>query len=145
MKAVIQRTGKTSLSVDSKLISEIPFGLTVYFGVEVGDTEKQAEAFAKKIVRLRIFEDENGKMNKSVIDVKGEILFVSQFTLLADCSHGNRPDFIAAERPEKAELLYERTAELMRGYGVTVKTGVFGADMKISQYNDGPVTIVYEI
>ena len=145
MKAVIQRTGKTSLSVDGKLISEIPFGLTVYFGVEVGDTEKQAEVFAKKIVRLRIFEDENGKMNKSVIDVKGEILFVSQFTLLADCSHGNRPDFIAAERPEKAELLYERTAELMRGYGVTVKTGVFGADMKISQYNDGPVTIVYEI
>lgn len=145
MKAVIQRTGKTSLSVDGKLISEIPFGLTVYFGVEVGDTEKQAEAFAKKIVRLRIFEDENGKMNKSVIDVKGEILFVSQFTLLADCSHGNRPDFIAAERPEKAELLYERTAELMRGYCVTVKTGVFGADMKISQYNDGPVTIVYEI
>lgn len=145
MKAVIQRTGKTSLSVDGKLISEIPFGLTVYFGVEVGDTEKQAEAFAKKIVRLRIFEDENGKMNKSVLDVKGEILFVSQFTLLADCSHGNRPDFIAAERPEKAELLYERTAELMRGYGVTVKTGVFGADMKISQYNDGPVTIIYEI
>lgn len=145
MKAVIQRTGKTSLSVDGKLISEIPFGLTVYFGVEVEDTEKQAEAFAKKIVRLRIFEDENGKMNKSVIDVKGEILFVSQFTLLADCSHGNRPDFIAAERPEKAELLYARTAELMRGYGVTVKTGVFGADMKISQYNDGPVTIVYEI
>ena len=145
MKAVIQRTGKTSLSVDGKLISEIPFGLTVYFGVEVGDTEKQAEAFAKKIVRLRIFEDENGNMNKSVIDVKGEILFVSQFTLLADCSHGNRPDFIAAERPEKAELLYARTAELMRGYGVTVKTGVFGADMKISQYNDGPVTIVYEI
>ena len=145
MKAVIQRTGKTSLSVDGKLISEIPFGLTVYFGVEVGDTEKQAEAFAKKIVRFRIFEDENGKMNKSVIDVKGEILFVSQFTLLADCSHGNRPDFIAAERPEKAQLLYERTAELMRGYGVTVKTGVFGADMKIEQYNDGPVTIIYEI
>ena len=86
MKAVIQRTGKTSLSVDGKLISEIPFGLTVYFGVEVGDTEKQAEAFAKKIVRLRIFEDENGKMNKSVLDVKGEILFVSQFTLLADCT-----------------------------------------------------------
>ncbi len=84
-------------------------------------------------------------MNKSVLDVKGEILFVSQFTLLADCSHGNRPDFIAAERPEKAELLYKRIAELMRGYGVTVKTGVFGADMKISQYNDGPVTIVYEI
>ena len=145
MKAVIQRTGKTSLSVDGKLISEIRFGLTVYFGVEVGDTEKQAEAFAKKIVRLRIFEDENGKMNKSVIDVKGEILFVSQFTLLADCSNGNRPDFIAAERPEKAELLYERTAELMRGYGVTVKTGVFGADMKIEQYKDGPVTIIYEI
>lgn len=144
MKAVIQRTGKTTLSVDGKLISEIPFGLAVYLGVKVGDTEKQAETVAKKIVHLRIFEDENGKMNKSVQDVNGEILLISQFTLLGDASHGNRPSFTEAESPEKASALYGRVADLMRGFGVTVKTGIFGADMKIEQYNDGPVTILYE-
>ena len=96
MRAVIQRTGKTSLSVDGKLISEIPCGLAVYLGVKAGDTLLQAQAMAKKIAQLRIFEDENGKMNKSVKDVKGEILLISQFTLLGDCSHGNRPSFIAA-------------------------------------------------
>ena len=144
MRAVIQRTGKTSLSVDGKLISEIPFGLAVYLGVKVGDTELNAQAMAKKVAQLRIFEDENGKMNKSVKDVNGEILLISQFTLLGDCSHGNRPSFIEAERPEKANPLYDYTAELLRGYGITVKQGIFGADMKIQQYNDGPVTIIYE-
>ena len=144
MRAVIQRTGKTSLSVDGKLISEIPFGLTVYLGVKVGDTEQNAQAMSKKVAQLRIFEDENGKMNKSVKDVNGEILLISQFTLLGDCSHGNRPSFIEAERPEKAHPLYEYAAELLRGYGITVKQGIFGADMKIQQFNDGPVTIIYE-
>ncbi|MBD5585256.1 MAG: D-tyrosyl-tRNA(Tyr) deacylase [Clostridia bacterium] len=145
MLSVIQRVGRTSLSVDGKLISEIPFGLAVYLGVKVGDTEEQARATAKKVAQLRIFEDENGKMNKSVKEVNGEILLISQFTLLGDCSHGNRPSFIEAERPEKAKPLYERTAELLREHGVTVKCGVFGADMKIEQYNDGPVTVIYEI
>ena len=144
MRAVIQRVKKTTLSVDCKLISEIPFGLAVYLGVKVGDTEKNAQAMAKKIAALRIFEDENGKMNKSVKEVGGEILLISQFTLLGDCSHGNRPSFIEAERPEKANPLYEYTAALLRESGVTVKQGVFGADMKIQQYNDGPVTIIYE-
>ena len=144
MRAVIQRVKKTTLSVDGKLISEIPFGLAVYLGVKVGDTEKNAQAMAKKIAALRIFEDENGKMNKSLKEVGGEMLLISQFTLLGDCSHGNRPSFIEAERPEKANLLYEYTAEILRENGVTVKQGVFGADMKIQQFNDGPVTIIYE-
>ena len=144
MRAVIQRVKKTTLSVDGKLISEIPFGLAVYLGVKVGDTEKNAQAMAKKIAALRIFEDENGKMNKSVKEVGGDILLISQFTLLGDCSHGNRPSFIEAERPEKANPLYEYTAKLLRESGVTVKQGVFGADMKIHQFNDGQVTIIYE-
>ena len=146
MKAVIQRVKRTTLSVDGNLISEIPFGLAVYLGVKVGDTQKQAEQTAKKIAALRIFEDENGKMNLSVRDVGGEILLISQFTLYGDSSHGNRPSFTMAERPELAQPLYEYTAEKLREFGgVAVKQGVFGADMKIEQFNDGPVTIIYEI
>lgn len=145
MRAVIQRVKATSLSVDGKLISEIPFGLAVYLGIKTGDTRAHAEALAKKIAALRIFEDEHGKMNLSVNDVQGEIMLISQFTLYGDCSHGNRPSFSVAERPEPAKELYEYVAQLLRGRGLTVKTGVFGADMKILQYNDGPVTIIYEI
>ncbi len=145
MKAVVQRVKQTALSVNGELISEIPFGLTVFLGVKAGDTEKEAAYLAKKIAGLRIFEDENGKMNLSVKDVGGEVLLVSQFTLYGDASHGNRPSFTLAERPEKAEPLYEYTVEELRSYGVTVKKGVFGADMKISQFNDGPVTILLEI
>ena len=145
MKAVIQRVGKTALSVDGKLVSEIPFGLAVYLGVKCGDTAIQAQAMAKKIAGLRIFEDGNGKMNLSLSEVGGEILLISQFTLYGDCSHGNRPSFTEAERPEKASALYVLTAQKLREYGLTVKTGVFGADMKIGQFNDGPVTIIYEI
>ena len=137
--------GQTSLSVDGKLISEIPFGLAVYLGVKCGDTKAEAEKLAKKISALRIFEDENGKMNLSVKDVGGEILLVSQFTLCADCSRGNRPNFSNAERPERAIKLYELTAQKLRDLGLSVKTGVFGADMKIEQFNDGPVSIIYEI
>jgi len=144
MRAVIQRVKETTLSVDGELISEIPQGLAVYLGVKVGDTEKNAQTMAKKIAALRIFEDENGKMNKSVTEVGGEILLISQFTLLGDCSHGNRPSFIEAERPERANALYEYVARLLRESGITVKQGVFGADMKIRQFNDGPVTIIYE-
>lgn len=145
MKAVIQRVRRTALSVDGSLVSEIPFGLAVYLGIRVGDNAAQAEQLAKKLAALRIFEDENGKMNLSLKDVGGEILLISQFTLYGDCSHGNRPSFTLAERPERANELYEYTAQLLRGYGYTVKQGVFGADMKIEQFNDGPVTIIYEI
>ena len=101
--------GRTSLSVEGSLISEIPFGLAVYLGVKSGDTDDMPAAMAKKIAALRIFEDENGKMNLSVKDVGGEVLMISQFTLYGDCSHGNRPSFILAERPERANVLYQKT------------------------------------
>lgn len=144
MKAVVQRVKKTELRVDGELISEIPFGLTVFLGVTTGDTEKEAAYLAKKIANLRIFEDENGKMNLSVQDVGGEVLLVSQFTLYGDASKGNRPSFTLAARPEIAEPLYEFTVNEVGRYGITVKKGVFGADMQISQHNDGPVTILLE-
>lgn len=145
MKAVVQRVKQTSLYVDGNLISSIDFGLTVYLGIGQGDCARQAERLAYKIANLRIFEDERGKMNLSVKDVGGEILLVSQFTLYGDCSHGNRPSFSNAEVPEKAIVLYEDCAEKLRAYGLTVKLGVFGADMKILQFNDGPVSIILEI
>ncbi len=144
MRAVVQRVGATKLTVDGKTVAEIPHGLTVYLGVGKGDGEEQAQKTAKKIAGLRIFSDAAGKMNLSVGDVGGEILLVSQFTLYGDCRHGNRPSFTEAEEPVAADRLYERTAELLRGYGLTVKTGVFGADMHIEQTNEGPVTILLE-
>ena len=145
MKAVIQRVKRTTLSVDGRLISEIPFGLAVYLGIKAGDERSLCAQMAGKISRLRIFEDDNGKMNLSVADVGGEVLLISQFTLYGDCSHGNRPGFTLAERPERANELYLNVAEQLRSLGITVRTGVFGADMKIEQFNDGPVTIIYEI
>ena len=145
MYAVIQRVGHTVLKVDGKLISEIQKGLVVYLGVKVGDNEEKCEAIANKLAKLRIFEDTQGKMNLSVRDIQGEILLVSQFTLCADCSRGNRPDFSGAEKPERAEVLYRLTAQKLCETGVPVKLGVFGADMKIEQFNDGPVSIIYEI
>ena len=145
MYAVIQRVKHTALKVDGQLISEIPHGLVVYLGIKVGDSEDKCEVLANKVSKLRIFEDADGKMNLSVKDVGGEILLVSQFTLCADCSRGNRPNFSNAERPECAIKLYELTAQKLRELDLTVKLGVFGADMKIEQLNDGPVSIIYEI
>lgn len=145
MKAVVQRVKNTSLTVDGSLVSSIKFGLTVFLGVGQGDCEQQAERMAYKIANLRIFEDDNGKMNLSVKDVGGEVLLVSQFTLYGDCSHGNRPSFSTAEEPRRANELYEYCAEKLRDHDLPVKQGVFGADMKISQNNDGPVTIIIEI
>ena len=144
MRAVVQRVKSTKLSVDGELISEIPFGLTVFLGVKVGDTEEQADFLMKKIAGLRIFEDEQGKMNLSVKDVGGEVLLVSQFTLYGDAKKGFRPSFSDAERPERAEALYEYAVKQLQAQGVVVKKGVFGADMKIEQLNDGPVTILLE-
>jgi D-tyrosyl-tRNA(Tyr) deacylase len=144
MRAVVQRVKQTTLSVDEKLISSIPFGLCVFLGVTHEDEQKDADFLAKKIAALRVFEDENGKMNLSVKDVGGEVLLVSQFTVYGDASHGNRPSFTAAARPEKAQPLYDYAAKALSALGVPVKTGVFGADMKISQLNDGPVTILLE-
>ncbi len=145
MKAVIQRVTKTVLKVDGELISEIGKGLVVYLGVQSGDLKESADYLAKKISGMRIFEDDNGKMNYSVKDVGGEILVVSQFTLLADTSHGNRPGFTEAEKPDRANELYEYFVSLIQDvYGITTKKGVFGADMKIEQHNDGPVTILMD-
>lgn len=144
MRAVVQRTKRTTLRVDGKEISAIEKGLVVYLGVEVGDKQESADYLAKKISSMRIFEDENGKMNLDLNAVGGEILAVSQFTLLADTSHGNRPSFIGAERPQRANELYEYFCEKLTKNGAVVKKGVFGADMQISQHNDGPVTIIME-
>lgn len=143
MKAVIQRVNGATLKVDGKIISQIGKGLVVFLGVGKGDDESVADYFIKKIPPLRIFEDENGKINKSVCDVNGEILLVSQFTLYADASHGNRPSFIEAESPERANELYLYVAEGLKK-STTVRLGVFGADMKITQENDGPFTIILE-
>lgn len=145
MRAVVQRVTGAELKVNGELISEIGKGLVVFFGVTQGDAEEKADYIAKKIANLRIFEDENGKMNRSVQDEKGEVLFVSQFTLYGDASQGNRPSFTAAARGEVAEPLYDYAASALFNLGVPVKKGVFGADMKILQHNDGPVTILLEI
>ena len=144
MKAIVQRVLSANLKVDGELISKIEKGYVVFLGVKKGDTKLDADYYIKKIPTLRIFKDENGKINKSILDVGGEILLVSQFTLYADSSHGNRPSFIEAEGPEKANELYEYVKEGLIKQGLTVKTGVFGADMKISQINDGPFTIILE-
>ena len=142
MKAVIQRVTEAELKVDGELISKIGKGYVIFLGIGKGDNEEQADYLIKKIPPLRIFEDENGKINKSIKDVQGEILLVSQFTLYANASHGNRPDFLQAESPDKANELYLYVAEGLKAAGVMVKTGVFGADMKIKQVNDGPFTIL---
>ncbi len=144
MKAIVQRVLKADLKVDGKLISEIGKGLVVFLGVGQGDEENDLLKLAAKISKLRIFEDENGKMNLSIKDVSGQILLVSQFTLYGDCRHGNRPSFIMAEKPERANQLYENMKTLLENENIPVKTGVFGADMKINVLNDGPVTIILD-
>lgn len=145
MKFVAQRVSQASLTVDAKPVSDIGRGLVVYFGVKTGDTEQQAVKCAEKIAHLRVFEDDAGKMNLSVKDIGGEVLFVSQFTLYGDARKGNRPSFIEAERPERADKLYLYAADKLREQGICVKLGVSGAHMVIDQINDGPVTIIYEI
>ena len=138
MRAVVQRVLNAELKVEGKLISKIGRGLVVFFGVKNGDVPADADKIVKKISALRIFEDENGKMNLS----GGEVLVVSQLTLYGDASHGNRPSFTEAARPETAKPIYDYAAEKLRSLGVPVSTGIFGADMKILQENDGPVTIL---
>ena len=144
MKAVVQRVLDASLSVDGELISKIGKGYVVFLGVKKGDTKVEADYFIKKLPTLRICEDENGKINKSIVDTNGEILLVSQFTLLANTSHGNRPEFLDAEVPQLANQLYEYVLDGLIKQGLSVKKGVFGADMKINQTNDGPFTIILE-
>ena len=145
MRFVAQRVTNANLTVNGQPVSEIGRGLVVYFGVRVGDSEPQAKKCAEKIANLRVFEDDAGKMNRSVLDTGYEVLLVSQFTLYGDARKGNRPSFTDVERPERANILYELAARELRALGVPVKTGVFGADMHIEQACDGPVTIIYEV
>lgn len=144
MRAVVQRVLRADLSVDGKLISNIDKGFVVFWGVGSGDKEEDVEKLVNKISKLRIFEDNNGKMNLSIKEVNGEILLVSQFTLYADCRHGNRPSFITAEKPDRANNLYLKAKELFKNEEITTQTGIFGADMKINVLNDGPVTIILD-
>ncbi len=146
MKFVAQRVLRATLTVNGQLVSEIGRGLVVFLGVKTDDGVVKAEKIAEKIAKLRVFSDENGKMNLCVRDIVGEVLLVSQFTLYGDAQKGNRPSFTAAARPELADPLYSDVARILKEtWCVSVKTGVFGADMRILQENDGPVTIIYEI
>lgn len=145
MKAVIQRVTTASVSVDGKVIGEIENGFLILLGVCEGDTSDDAEILARKTANLRVFEDEGGKMNKSLLDCGYSALVISQFTLCADCKKGNRPSFIKAASPDDAIPLYELYMEKLRENGVeNVQHGEFGADMKVSLLNDGPVTILYD-
>ncbi len=144
MRSVIQRVTQAGVSVNGKTVGSIGRGLLVLLGVKRGDAEADADYMADKIVKLRIFEDENGKLNRAVRDVQGEILCVSQFTLLGDARGQNRPGFTQAEEPERANLLYERVCARMRSQGVKVETGIFRTDMQVSLVNDGPVTLLLD-
>ena len=144
MKLVIQRVKKAEVKVDGQTVGKIDEGFLVLIGIKVGDTKEQADYLVKKLCNLRVFSDENGKMNKSLNDVNGKLLIVSQFTLYANCSEGNRPSFIEAARPEEAIPLYEYFCNECMKQNIEVQKGIFGADMKVELLNDGPVTIVME-
>ena len=144
MKIVLQRVSSASVKVDSKIVGRIDHGLLLLIGFSSTDTEENILPTIEKIVKLRIFSDEEGKMNKSILDVEGSMLLISQFTLYADTKKGNRPSFIEAARPEQAIPLYEFFIAEMRKRVTKVETGIFGADMKVELVNDGPVTIVFD-
>lgn len=144
MRAVVQRVTEADVRVNGETVGSIGRGFLALIGVETGDTEADRRYIAEKVPNLRVFEDENGKMNLSLKDVAGEILAVSQFTLLGDARGGRRPSFITAARPETANPMYEALVKEWREQGIRVDTGVFGADMKVSLLNDGPVTILLD-
>ncbi|MGI6604319.1 MAG: D-tyrosyl-tRNA(Tyr) deacylase [Firmicutes bacterium] len=144
MRAVLQRVKQGQVTVNGEVKSRIGTGLVVLLGVAVGDSVEDAQYLADKTVNLRIFEDENGKLNRSLLDVGGEVLAVSQFTLLGDCRKGRRPSFVEAAAPEVAEPLYEAYVDAVRKKGVTVATGVFRTQMLVEIANEGPVTLILE-
>ena len=144
MRAVVQRVKESTVKTDNEIVGQIGSGLLVLLGVAKNDTAKDADYLANKIINLRIFEDRDGKMNRSLLETGGELLAVSQFTLLADCRKGRRPSFIEAAEPEKATDLYECFVNVVRAKGVAVQTGRFRAMMEVALINDGPVTIIIE-
>lgn len=144
MKAVVQRVSEAGVTVEGEVVGQIGPGLAVLLGVADGDTEADARWMADKLVGLRVFEDDAGKMNRSLADTGGAMLLVSQFTLLGDCRKGKRPSFVGAARPEVAEPLYERLVELVKGQGVAVATGRFRTEMRVRIVNEGPVTLMVE-
>lgn len=144
MRVVLQKVNHAQVSIDGTVVGKITKGYMLLVGFAPDDGDEQLDYLVHKIVNLRVFEDENGKMNKGLKDVDGAILSISQFTLYADTKHGNRPGFTGAARPEIAEPLYERFNQKLAATGVHVETGRFGADMKVGLENDGPTTIIYE-
>ena len=144
MRAVLTRVKSASVTVDGSVIGQIGQGFLILLGVTHEDTEAQAVKLADKLMGLRIFEDENGKMNRSLEDVGGQVLVVSQFTLYGNCKKGRRPEFLAAARPETAIPLYEKFIALCRDKGFSVETGEFGAEMLVESVNDGPVTLIVD-
>ncbi len=144
MRLVIQRVSHASVTVDGQVVGQCGRGFCILVGVKVGDTQAEAKWLANKVANLRIFEDDEGKMNRALLDGNGEALVVSQFTLYANAQHGRRPDFIDAARPEEAEPLVDYFVEQLRAEGVPTQTGVFRAMMQVETRNDGPVTIILE-
>lgn len=144
MRLVVQRVKKASVKVDEKIVGRIEKGFLVLIGIKKGDTKEQADYLVKRLCNLRIFTDENDKMNLSLKDVNGKLLIVSQFTLYGDCTQGNRPSFIEATKPEEAIPLYEYFCNQCQLNNIEVQKGIFGADMKVELLNDGPVTIILE-
>lgn len=144
MKVVIQRSQSSKVSVDGKIVGKIEYGLLLLTGFTHNDNEQMVDKVIEKIINLRIFEDENGLMNKSLLDIKGSILNISQFTLYANIKKGRRPSFVDAMEPNKAKSLYNYMNQKIKDLNIEVETGIFGADMKVDIYNDGPVTIILD-
>lgn len=144
MRIIVQRSLESSVEVEKKVIGSIPYGVVVLVGFTEGDTDKEIKYLADKLVNLRIFDDEEGVMNKSLLDTGGSILSISQFTLYADATKGRRPSYVKALNGEKAKILYDKWNNELRKLNINVETGIFGADMKVRIINDGPVTIAIE-
>jgi D-aminoacyl-tRNA deacylase len=145
MRAVVQRVKKASVRIENQLVGEIGPGLLVLLAVQVADEEKMIPKMAEKIINLRIFNDRAGKMNRSLLEVGGEIIIVSQFTLYGDCRKGNRPSFIQSARPDKAIPIYNQFINYLKSQGIKVATGEFGAEMDVELINNGPVTIIIDL
>lgn len=145
MKAVVQRVTQASVTVNNEIVGKINAGLLVFLGIHRDDTEKHIAALVEKIINLRIFEDQSGKMNHSILESKGSLLVVSQFTLYGDCSKGNRPSFIEAAEPAKAEKYYEEFIQHLKSRDITVASGKFRSYMEVSLINDGPTTLILDV